>query len=68
MIKYDSQGRVLAYIMEPEEELEALRFIEEHKPQAIITRLLWNQDLSDSEIAQQNGLQGGYGFNSIYFQ
>jgi hypothetical protein len=68
MIKYDEQGRILIYIMEPEEELESLRFIEECKPQLIITRPLWDQDLSDSEIAQQNGLRGGYGFGSVYFQ
>lgn len=67
MTRSDNQGRILAYIMEPEEELESLRFIEEHKPQLIIARPLWDQDLSDSEIAQQNDLRGGYGFGGGVF-
>lgn len=68
MIRYDDYGKVLGYVMEPEEELETLRFIEEHKPGIVVTRPLWDQDLSDTEIAKKNGLEGGYGFNSKYFQ
>lgn len=67
MTKYDSEGRIMAFVMEPEEELETLRFIEEHKPQLIITRPLWDTDLSDTEIAQRNGLTGGYNFGGIFF-
>lgn len=63
MIKINESGEIIVYIMEPEEELNTLRFIALHKPAMIVVtpNELWNSDFSMDEIASELGLRDGYG-------
>lgn len=53
-------GEITLYIMEPEEEVWILRFIEHHQPDTKLPRTdLWRRP-SLTEVAKDLGLQGGY--------
>ena len=61
----NQKGETMAFIMEPEEELAAVRFIALHKPSRIVVvpDELFNSDFSPAEIAEELGLRGGYDIN-----
>lgn len=64
MIKTNESGEPVVYIMEPEEELYTLRFIEMHKPHVglmITQTILWDPNLTMTEKVEVLGLRGGYG-------
>lgn len=64
MKQENNQGQAILFVMEPEEELASLRFIESYKPpKLVITRALWYPDLTESETAKELGLTGGYGLS-----
>ncbi len=59
MIRTNSLDEIVEFVMEPEEEMAAIRFIERHKPSA---QPYYRKDytITLKEQAARLGLQGGY--------
>lgn len=61
MTKLDDEGRIISFVMEPEEELVTLKFVHDHKPsRTLIVQPLQYPGETNSDCANRLGLTGGY--------
>lgn len=67
MIRRNESGQTELFIMEPEDELKALKFISFHRPLTLIVEerdmVLWDPCLSLTEQAEILNLRGGHQYH-----